>query len=206
MNLQSVFSKLRLHTSQLLASKKLLPAEELTAAVRQCAMPAAGEAIAERLDEFVELESHRPGVIEYCTVHGCRIVSSHRPELNLFVVLKKGQGFARAVPLPYVYSYNSKHKIPQLRVVEYNRSDALATTTGWAGAIDLPYVIASDTGVYPNGTLVVSINATNHEATSAGYANALPWVALEQGDIYIEDLKMLDTQYANSLVDFPRFG
>ncbi len=190
MILQSVFSNLRAQFSQLLTLQK--PLTEI--------------AFAERLDEFVELESYRPEVIEYSTVHGCRVVSRLRPELNLFVVLKKGEGFARAVPLPYVRSYNSFLGIPQLIVVEYNRSDASVKTTGWAGAIDLPYVIAWDTGVYPDGTLVVSINANNHEAMSAGYANALPWVASEQGDIYVEKLDLLDTEYVASLVDFPRFG
>lgn len=153
----------------------------------------------------MQLESHRPGIIEYGTVHGCRSLSSDRPESSLFVVLTKGEGFARSLPLPYIYSY-SKLGIPQLRVALYNRSDTLATKAGWAGAIDLPYAIALDSGAYPKGTLVVGINANNHEAMSAGYANALPWVALEQRDIFGEDLKVLATENALSLVDFPRFG
>lgn len=157
------------------------------------------------LDEFLQLESYRPGIIEYSTVHGCRILTSDRSELNLFVVLTKGEEFAKALPLPYVYS-RSKLGIPQLRVVVYNRSEDPVKTALWAGAIDLPYAITLDSGVYPKGTLVVCINANNQEAMGVGYANALPWVALEQRGILGEDLKVLTTENALSLVDFPRFG
>lgn len=94
-------------------------------------------AITERLDEFLEIENSSPEVVEYLTLHGSRTVSNDFPELNVFLVLRKGMGFARAVPMPYIRAYNSKHRIPQL-VVEYSQEDAPATLEGYAKAVDLP--------------------------------------------------------------------
>ncbi len=63
-------------------------------------------ALAEKLDEFLEIENNHPDLLEYFTVHGSRTLSSTQPELNLFLILTKGSGFARAVAMPYVRSYN----------------------------------------------------------------------------------------------------
>lgn len=130
--------------------------------------------IAEDLDEFVELETEKPGIVEYSTIHGCRILSSDRPELNLFVVLKKGSGFAKAVPLPYVYSPNHKFHHPRL-VVTCTPTEA-ATGAGYAKAVELPYQIYSscDSCIYLPSSLTVYISNNNKDAISAGYANAVP--------------------------------
>lgn len=72
-------------------------------------------AISERLDEFLEIEDSSPEVVEYLTVHGSRTVSNDFPELNVFLVLRIGAGFARAVPMPYIRAYNNKLGIPQER-------------------------------------------------------------------------------------------
>ncbi len=123
-------------------------------------------ALSEKLDKFIEIENSDPRLVEYFTAHGSRTVSSTQPELNLFLVLTKGSGFARAVPMPYVRSYNYQLGIPQL-IVEYNQPDAPATIAGYARAVPL----------------------------------SEPCV---RGGIYIEDLRMLDTDYAAMLIDFPR--
>lgn len=122
---------------------------------------------AEAIDEFLERGEDCQGeVIEYCTTHGSRWLSKERPERNLFLVLTKGDGFARAVALPYVRTYNSKLGIPQL-VVEYSHQDA--------------------------------------PATIAGYAQAVPLSESSDGsEIYIEDLGILDTEYAAMLESSPR--
>ncbi len=204
MNLHSVFSKLRLPVSQLLTSKKLLPAAELAAEVQS-------SGIAENLDEFVQLESCRPGIIEYATVHGCRILSSDLPELNLFVVLKKGDIFAQAHLLPYAYSRATRFRNSKL-VVTCIPTDT-AAEAGYARAIALPYIRVDLDIFYPTGTLVVCVREDNAEATGAGYANAVTLsckgvssIQRDCSEVYIEDLQMLDTDYADSLVDFPRFG
>ncbi len=74
-------------------------------------------------------------------------------------------------------------------------------------ALDLPYYTAQSIHGFPRGTLVVRIDADNAEAMSAGYANAVSCVGgvTSRNNVYIEDKKMLDTEYADSLVDFPRF-
>lgn len=203
-------------------------------------------AVAEGLDEFVKLENQKAEVIEYSTVHGCRICSSDRPALNMFVVLKKGNGFIPERSLPYVHRTSSpgEDKCPQL-VVACSPTDT-ATQAGYARAVPLPYNrhlpnsqhprLVSDlrpipAAVYsayakatqlPNeaclrfhstcyfticlpNSLEVCINSQNEEATSVGYANAVP-VPVQSDNVYIEDKNMLDTDYAASLVDFPRFN
>lgn len=62
-------------------------------------------AITERLDEFLEIDNSSPEVVEYLTTRGSRTVSNDFLELNVFLVLKKGVGFARAVPMPYIRAY-----------------------------------------------------------------------------------------------------
>lgn len=122
---------------------------------------AEGIAKSEGLDKLLELENSLPGYMEYCTVHGSRWLSKERPELNLFLVLAKGEGFARAVPMPYVRTYNSRLGVPQL-VVEYSRPDAPATLAGYAQAVPLPNNV-------------------------------------DRSEVYIEELRMLDTEYAEML-------
>ncbi len=120
-------------------------------------------ALSEKLDKLIEIENSDPRLVEYFTAHGSRTVSSTQPELNLFLVLAKGSGFARAVPMPYIRSYNHQLSIPAL-VVEYSDSEAPATIAGYARAVPL----------------------------------SEPCV---RGKIYIEDLRMLDTDYAALLVE-----
>lgn len=143
-------------------------------------------AMAEGLDEFVEIESEKAGIVEYCTIHGYRLKASDRLELNLFVVLKKGVGFAKAVPLPYAYSPNHKFHHPRL-VVTCSSTDA-ATQGGYAKAIELPYQIYSgyDSYIYIPKSLVVYISSNNEEATRAGYANAVP-IAVLDSNVCVED-------------------
>lgn len=162
-------------------------------------------AIAEELDEFVEIEGEKAGIVEYCTIHGYRILSSDRPFLNLFVVLKKGLGFAKAVPLAYVYSPNHKFHHPRL-VVTCSSTDA-ATVAGYAKAVELPYQLywGCDSYIQIPRSLVVYINSNKEEATDAGYANAVPIPEL-RNNVYIKDWKTLDTNHADSMVDVPRFG
>lgn len=165
----------------------------------------------ERLDEFVEIESEKAEVLEYCTVHGCRILSNNRPELNLFVVLKKGEEFAEAHLLPYAYSPTTRFRHSKL-VVTCIPSDT-ATEAGYARAISLPYIRVDLAIFYPLGTLLVCVSDDNAEATEAGYANAVSlsnkgFLGSQRdcAEVYIEDLRMLDTDYADSLVDVSRFG
>lgn len=167
-------------------------------------------AIAEGLDEFVELETSEGGTVKYSTVHGCRTLSSDRPELSSFVVLTKGFGYAKAVPLPY-NRYLPNCEFNDHRLVRDLSPIPTAIYAAYGKAAQLPdevYLKFHSTCCFniclPN-SLKVSINSQNEEATSAGYANAVP-IPISKNDIYIEDLQMLDTEYAASLVDFPRFG
>lgn len=159
-------------------------------------------AIAEELDEFVEIENCNQSRVEYSTVHGWRMLSSDRPGLNQFFVVTRGDGFAKALAMPYIRFTDGVSKVPQL-VVQSIVSDA--AIIGYAASLTLPYYIAGTSDGYPTGALVVRIDETNSEATGEGYANALPRV-VSRSDIYIEDKQMLDTEYAASLVDGPRFG
>lgn len=159
-------------------------------------------AIAEKLDEFVEMESCNESRAEYNTVHGWRMLSSDRPGLNEFFVFKKGDGFAKALAMPYIRFTDGVSKTPQL-IVQSIVSDA--AIVGYAAAVSLPYYITGTSDGYPTGTLVVRINETNSEAIGEGYANAVP-MPISKSDIYIENMQMLDTEYADSLVDFPKFG
>lgn len=121
----------------------------------------------ERLDKFLQIENTQPDLIEYFTAHGSRTLSIDHQELNLFLVLTKGSGFARAIPMPYVRSYNYQLGIPQL-VVEYSQPDA--------------------------------------PTTKAGYARAVPLSQpCDRSEVWVEDLKMLDTDYAALLVDKAKF-
>lgn len=194
MILQSILTNLRSQFSQLLTPHK--PLTEI--------------AKSEGLDEFVELEISDDEQVQYCTVHGQRVLHRDRPEANEFFVFKAGAGFAKAIAMPYVRSLDSNNQIEQL-VVERIVSDAAAV--GYAKAIVLPYYTAGSLDAFPAGTLVVSINAHNCEAESAGYSNATMAapdcdldIESDRCEVYIEDKRMLDTDYAESLVNLPRFN
>jgi hypothetical protein len=159
-------------------------------------------AIAEELDEFVEIESCNQSRVEYNTVHGWRMLSTDRPELNQFFVFKRGKGFAKALAMSYIRFSDGVSNTPQL-IVQSIVSDA--AIVGYAAAVSLPYYITGTSDGYPTGTLVVCINETNTEAIGEGYANALLCMA-SKSSVYIEDMRMLDTDYADSLLDVPRFG
>lgn len=158
---------------------------------------------------MLAIEASNERQIEYDTVHGWRILSCDRPELNQFFVCKEGVGFAKALAMPYIRSISSASQIPQL-LVEYIVSDA--AIVGYAKSIELPYYVAGSNDDYPVGTLVICINAGNTEAISAGYANALiascdcVSCSSSRASVQIENMQMLDTDCDLSLVDFPRFG
>ncbi len=205
MNLQTLIFKLSVQVIQLILPKKLLSIE-----VRQ-SIALCAEASAENLDRVVELENCSVGRVEYCTVHGCRVLSCDLPELNLFVVLKNGEGFAGAQLLPYDYSPTNRFRHSKL-VVTCIPTDT-ASEAGYARAIALPYIHVDLVLFYPLGTLVVCVRDDNAEAIGAGYANAVllsgkgvSGIQRDCSEVYIEDMQMLDTDYAASLVDFPRFG
>ncbi len=52
-------------------------------------------AMAEELDEFIEVEDSQPGLIDYTIVHGFRILYADRPGYNQFVVAKKEQALLK---------------------------------------------------------------------------------------------------------------
>ena len=99
-----------------------------------------------------------------------------------------------------------------------------ASNAGYAVAIKLPYTVAGLGHDYPQGTLVVCLMMENEEVAT-GYANAIRLpvdyirvyvedlammpdnnlLPLDNGDIYIEHIDMLDTEYAAMSVDSPRF-
>lgn len=122
----------------------------------------------------------------------------------------KTAGYARAVPLPYDrYLPDSEFNQPRLTGDLNHIPPAMYAAYG--KAIESPdevYLRFHSTCCFticiPN-SLEVYINSQNEEATSAGYANAVP-LPISISNIYIEDLQMLDTDYAASLVDFPRFA
>jgi hypothetical protein len=123
--------------------------------------------------------------------------------------------------LPYIYSRGTTWFPPQLIVQNPSKSASIA---GYAVAIKLPYTIAGIGHDYPQGTLVVCLTMEN-EKVATGYANAISLpvdyirVYVEElamipnndllprdtGDIYIEHIDMLDTEYAAMLEDVSRF-
>ena len=154
----------------------------------------------ENLDDLLTVENLEPGLIEYSTTHGFRMLYGDRPEQNQFVVAKKGNGFAKARNLPYTY-LQTKCEPPQL-IVESPSMEA--TVAGYAQAIKLPMAIAGEIDEYREGTLIVCITEDNKESADSGYANAVS-LPYSPGSVYIQKIDMLDTDYAAMLVDFPRF-
>ena len=92
----------------------------------------------EKTDDFLTVESSEPGTIEYSTNHGFRFLCPERPQLNEFVVAKKGIRFSKARNLPYIY-LQTKCEPPQL-IVECPCIQA--TAAGYATAVKLPYAVA----------------------------------------------------------------
>lgn len=153
----------------------------------------------ENLDNFSVVENSEPGLIEYSTAHGFRVLCPECPELNEFVVAKKGIGFSKARNLPYTY-LQTLCEPPQL-IVEC--PCAQATTAGYAQAVKLPYAIADKIDEYPEGALVVCITEDSEASASSGYADAVA-LPYSQNSVYIQRIDMLDTEHA-TLVDFQRF-
>ena len=170
----------------------------------------------ENLDIFLDAEEDcKPGEVYYCTVHGFRSINSTYSELNQFVVNKKGKGFLKGRDLPYLYRRRTTWFPPQLTVLSPSEEASIA---GYAAAIKLPYTIAGFGHDYPQGTLVVCLIMENEEV-AIGYANAISLpvdyrrvyvedlaimpnndsLPLDNGDIYIEHIDMLDTEYAAML-------
>ena len=89
----------------------------------------------ENLDNFLATENAEPGIIEYSTNHGFRILCLERPQLNQFVITRKGNGFAKPRNLPFIY-LRAKCEPPQL-IVESPSFEA--TGYGYAQAVTLPY-------------------------------------------------------------------
>lgn len=185
--MRSILHELYLRISQISLFQTLLPIEEIWA-VKLCL-----EETNCALDSFVQLENCQAGVIEYSTVHGYRLWSQKHPEYNQFVVLKKGDGFAQAVTLPYGYTpINRFHQHSKL-VVNSHLKEA-ASQAGYASAVELPYFIqaACHAPICLSATMVVCVRNGNSEAMAMGYANALP-IAVSKSDIYVENKQMLDT-------------
>ena len=163
----------------------------------------------ENLDDFLTGESSEPGIIEYSTTHGFRFLCPERPELNEFVVAKKGIRFSKARNLPYIY-LQTKCEPPQL-IVECHCVQA--SNAGYATAVRLPIAkpcvracaIAGRIDEYPEGTMVVRITEDNKESADSGYTNAVP-LPYSPGSVYIQKIDMLDTEYAAMLVDFRKFS
>ena len=176
----------------------------------------------ENLDTFLEAEEDcKPGEVYYCTVHGFRSMDRARCELNQFVVTKKGLGFSKGRDLPYIYRRGTTW-FPHHLIVHTPSEEA--RIAGYAVAIKLPYTIAGIGHDYPQGTLVVCLTMENEEVAT-GYANAIRLpvdyrrvyvedlammpdnnlLPLDTGDIYIEHIDMLDTEYAAMLANVPRF-
>ncbi len=163
----------------------------------------------EKLDDFLTVENLEPGLIEYFTTHGFRILCrdcfqhcplGNRPEINEFVVAKKGNGFAKARSLPYIY-LQTKCEPPQL-IVEC--PCVQASNAGYAQAMKLPCAIAGKIDEYPEGTMVVCITEDSKDSAAFGYANAVP-LPYSQDSVCIQKIDMLDTEYAAMLVNEPRF-
>lgn len=155
---------------------------------------------AEKLDDFLAVESSEPGTIEYSTNHGCRFLCPECPELNEFAVAKKGIGFSKARNLPYIYLQTLCE--PSQLIVEC--PCVQATVAGYANAVPLPYTIAGNIDEYPEGTMVVCIAEDSKESTAFGYANAIP-LPYSPDSVYIQKIDMLDTEYAAMLDNVPRF-
>ena len=165
-------------------------------------------AFAEKIDEFMEIADCNDRKVYYYTGHGERTLSFAHPELNEFYIFKTGDGFAKALGVPC--DLDKTNQIPQL-IVEYVVPDA--EEAGYAKAVKLPYYIADNFSAESAGALVVSIIDNNWEAMDAGYRNAVSLsregVSCFDRDlskVYIEDMQILDTEYAASLVNLPKFG
>lgn len=124
----------------------------------------------ENLDNFLATENAEPGIIEYSTTHGLRVLCPDCPEVNQFVIVKKGNRFVKAKNLPYIY-LRTKCEPPQI-IVESPSTDAIGY--GYAQAVRLPYRIASKIDEYPEGTMIVCITDDNQKSAAFCYANALP--------------------------------
>ena len=112
---------------------------------------------------------------------------------------KKGNGFFIAKNLPYIYLPISKYEPCQLIVESPSES---ATAAGYTKAVRLPYAV-DRINDYPQGATIVCIAEDNEEAGTFGYASAVS-LPFNCDSIYIEDLRMLDTEYAAMLEDVPR--
>lgn len=159
------------------------------------------EAMSENLDEFLQIDCEYEGALDYQTFHGLRSLDSDRPEHNQFLVTKKGNGFARPKDLPYLY-FPAKGDYPSQLVIQCVCAEARCA--GYAPSLQLPYFITGEERFYPEddypiGTLVVHLT-TENEPFASGYANAVP-LPLDRNSIYIENLNIIDTDYAAKLVE-----
>ena len=163
----------------------------------------------EKLDDFLAIENLEPGIIKYSTTYGFRILCrdcfqhcplGNRPQLNEFVVAKKGNGFAKARNLPYIYLQTLCE--PSQLIVESPSADAIGY--GYAQAIRLPYRIANKIDEYPEGTMIVCVTKDNEKSAAFGYANAVP-LPYSPESVYVQKIDMLDTEYAAMLDNVPRF-
>ncbi len=154
----------------------------------------------EKLDNFLAVESSEPGIIEYSTTHGLRVLCRDCPQANQFVITEKGNGFAKARNLPYIYLQTLCE--PSQLIVESPSADAIGY--GYATAVRLSYRIASKIDEYPEGTMIVCITDDNQKSAAFGYANAVP-LPYSRESVYVQKIDMLDTEYAAMLDNVPRF-
>ena len=154
----------------------------------------------EEIDDFQVVESSELGVMEYSTTHGFRVLYRDRPQINQFVVAKKGNGFAKARNLPYIYLQTLCE--PSQLIVE---SPCIqATAAGYTTAVRLPIAVAGKIDEYPEGTMIVRITEDSEASVDSGYANAVP-LPYSRESVYIQKIDMLDTEYAAMLDNEPRF-
>lgn len=127
-------------------------------------------AIAENLDEFVEVLHCDRTCIEYATLYGRRVLDFENTKACYFQVEIK------RCDLHYACE---------------------PTSQGFASAVRLPYFIARDS-YYPAGTLIVRVMFWEEEAIAAGYANAISLEPI--GQQKSDRLYMLDSNRAAALV------
>lgn len=76
---------------------------------------------ADRLDDFEKLECAWPGWMVYTTKHGRRYLDIEHPDKCQFEVCNDGDGFAKAVALPYPVFYNLNDYLSRLSVIHQGK-------------------------------------------------------------------------------------
>lgn len=149
----------------------------------------------------------------YCAIRAVQVLLSRknvRPvfgKLELKIIAKavaETDGLDNFSELGYTWpgyvEYKTTHGTRCLNVEEPEAClfEVTKNGGGFAKAVKLPYMVnlySNYSDEYPEGALVV---CTSNEEAKAGYASAVP---LSEPPPYIEDLGMLDTEYAAMLLE-----